>query len=132
MRLVLSARETREDSCQRCRDNGRVHVFEGACLKTKTDQCKREQLRAEASTLLAELPVYLRASFRLWQSCQTQLRTSFGGAIGLDYPAAFRVAGCIGVEVDEEVFEGLQAAESEQLAVWAEEDEAREKAREKR
>lgn len=54
---------------------------------------------------------------------QTQWRTGMGGATGLDYGAVLAylrdVARVRGRRL-REVFEGIQAAESEVLQVWAE------------
>jgi len=58
------------------------------------------------------------AALRLFDAVMSQWRTSFGGIVGLDYPAAFQVAPVIGVEVDGEVFSYLRVLEAEQLEAW--------------
>lgn len=54
---------------------------------------------------------------RLWLAVQTQWRTSFGGLVGLDYPAVFAVMAHTGVtDPTGEIFDGLQTMESAALA----------------
>jgi hypothetical protein len=43
-----------------------------------------------------------------WLRVQTQWRTSFGGLVGLDYPAVLAV---LRVDPDSEIFDGLQVME---------------------
>ncbi len=62
---------------------------------------------------------------RLMLACETQWRAGFGGAYGLDYPAAFRVAEILKIPVDAAVFRGLRALEREQLAIWQEDADRR-------
>lgn len=44
---------------------------------------------------------------------QTQLRTTMGGVIGLDYNAVWRVADVLGVEMTPEILRKLRAVESQ-------------------
>lgn len=53
---------------------------------------------------------------------RTQLRVSFGGAVGLDYNAVWLVAGAIGMEIDEWTLMMLQALEGDLLDEQAEEN----------
>lgn len=57
---------------------------------------------------------------RLMLACETQWRAGFGGAYGLDYNAAFTVAGLLGLTIDADLFRGLRALEHEQLKIWNE------------
>lgn len=59
-----------------------------------------------------------REALRLWGAIQSQWRIGMGGATGLDYVAAYRVAETIGVEIDDEVLPLLQVLEAEQLETW--------------
>ena len=52
----------------------------------------------------------------LWQAAATQWRTGPFGAIGLDYPAVFRVAKIIGVEMHPANLMRLQALERAELS----------------
>ena len=52
----------------------------------------------------------------LWLSVSTQWRTSFGGLVGLDYPAVFAVMSHNKVsDPDGEIFGGLQMMEGAAL-----------------
>ncbi len=42
---------------------------------------------------------------------QTQWRTSFGGLVGLDYPAVLAVLDRLKLDPDGEIFDGLQVME---------------------
>ena len=50
-------------------------------------------------------------AYRLFTSCLTQVRTSFGGVVGLDYNAVWLVSGALGVEMDEWMLNALQSLE---------------------
>ena len=51
---------------------------------------------------------------------RTQIRVSFGGAVGLDYGAVWLVAKVIGVEIDDWTLMMLQALEDDMLKEQAE------------
>jgi hypothetical protein len=53
--------------------------------------------------------------------CQTQWRTGFAGATGLDYNALFSVAGALGITVDAAILRGIGILESMTLQYWAKE-----------
>ena len=54
-------------------------------------------------------------AWELALACQTQLRTSFGGLVGLDYNAVFHVADVLGIEVTPGTLRKLRALERELL-----------------
>ena len=47
----------------------------------------------------------------LWRHVQTQIRTSFSGIVGLDYPAMMQVAAILGIELDAAMLHKIQALE---------------------
>lgn len=51
----------------------------------------------------------------LWTFCFTQWRAGGFGIIGLDYPAVFRVAEVLGIEVTEDLLIKLRYLEHKQL-----------------
>lgn len=51
----------------------------------------------------------------LWAAVQTQWRVGMAGAIGLDYPAVWLVAGTMGVEMHEANLGRIRALEREAL-----------------
>lgn len=62
------------------------------------------------------------AAFRVFRSMETQWRTGFHGATGLDYtalPAVMRFSGIVASE-EQTVFEGVRAMELEALSIFAE------------
>lgn len=59
--------------------------------------------------------------WRIWLASRTQMRFSFGGVAGLDYPAVLATAAVFGWEVTAYDLEGLQALEMDMLAQQAEE-----------
>nr|DAF12929.1 MAG TPA: protein of unknown function DUF1799 [Caudoviricetes sp.] len=47
----------------------------------------------------------------LWRHVQTQMRTSFSGIVGLDYPAMMQVAAILGIDLDAAMLHKIQALE---------------------
>lgn len=47
----------------------------------------------------------------MWLAAQTQWRASFGGLIGLDYPAVFQLAELYGIEMTPGMMSKVQALE---------------------
>ena len=60
-------------------------------------------------------------TWRIWCICRTQMRYSFGGVAGLDYPAAIQAAKIYGFRLDCYDMEGLRILEADMLAEQAEE-----------
>jgi len=60
-------------------------------------------------------------AWELWQAVQTQWRASGFGLIGLDYPAAFKVAETMGVKMTESVLDKLRQCEAVVLVAQSEE-----------
>lgn len=50
-------------------------------------------------------------TYQLWRYCNTQLLTSFGGVIGIDYNAVFKVAEVLCIEVTPAVLAKIRALE---------------------
>jgi hypothetical protein len=50
-------------------------------------------------------------AWSLWLAVQTQWRATFGGLLGLDYPAMFQMAEFMGVEMSPGVFAKIKALE---------------------
>lgn len=48
----------------------------------------------------------------LWRHVQTQLRTSIGGIVGVDYTAMHYVAEILGIEMDTAMLHKMQALEA--------------------
>ena len=64
---------------------------------------------------------------RLWLSVQTQWRTGFAGATGLDYNALFQVARAIKIRIDADTLRKIRDLESMMLTIWADESKKRKK-----
>ena len=62
------------------------------------------------------------AAWRVWCGVQTQWRTGMGGSTGLDYAGVRAYLKLQRVPEDEQlgIFEGVRAAETASLEVWAE------------
>jgi len=50
---------------------------------------------------------------------QTQWRTGFAGATGLDYNTLFRVAGAMKIRIDADALRKISELESMMLEIWA-------------
>jgi hypothetical protein len=71
----------------------------------------------------ADLPFTDKDLFQIWQiwcSTHTQLRTSFGGVVGLDYTAVLSIAKIFEWEITFYEMEGLQILELDMLKAQAE------------
>ena len=64
---------------------------------------------------------------RLWLACQTQWRTGFAGATGLDYNAMFQVAGALEINIDAVMLRKVGALEAITLEYWRVEREKKKK-----
>ena len=58
----------------------------------------------------------VEGAWNIFNYCQTQWRMGFGGPVGLDYTALFRVAEMLGLEVDARCLELIQVLEMDSLA----------------
>jgi hypothetical protein len=52
-------------------------------------------------------------AWELWCACSTQVRVTFGGAIGIDYNAMFQVARALGIEITPGMLKKVSAMEAE-------------------
>lgn len=68
-------------------------------------------------------------TWRIWSLCRTQMRYSFGGVAGLDYPAVIQTARLYGIRIDSYDMDGLRTLEADMLAEQAEEREREEQER---
>ena len=86
-----------------------------ACQDATGERCETCADAGNCAHAPVRLDSDLEEVWRLWRMSRTQLRVSFGGAIGLDYNAVWLVASAINVEMDEWVLKMLQALESDML-----------------
>ncbi len=105
------------DSCIECRAIGRQRFGADVCGRSGA-VCVREEAFLAADARLVSWEA--REALRLWNVVQSQWRIGMAGATGLDYPAVYRVAETIGVEIDDDVLSLLQALEAEQIESWGE------------
>ncbi len=49
--------------------------------------------------------------YRLWKFCNSQLLTSFGAVIGIDYNAMYKVAGTLCMEITPAILSKIRALE---------------------
>lgn len=61
-------------------------------------------------------------AYQLWQNSQTQWRTGGMGIVGLDYPAAFRIAKLLDIEISTCLFSKIKALERNALTKWSRKD----------
>ena len=59
------------------------------------------------------------SAIRLWLSVQTQWRTGFSGATGLDYNALFHVSRAIKIKIDADVLRKIRELEAMMLELWS-------------
>ena len=116
-RARRALRGEKGETCLECRAIGRQRFGADVCGRSGA-ACVREAAVREADARLVSWEA--REALRLWGAIQSQWRVGMGGATGLDYVAAYRVADTIGVELDDDVLPLLQVLEAEQLETWGE------------
>lgn len=77
-------------------------------------QYKRPRLEAENYTV-----------WRLWDAIRTQWRTSFGGAVGLDFIAVKAIADVLDIELTPNLLKKLAKLEAMNLDKWAKKSEVK-------
>ncbi len=107
--------------CSSCRVIGERRFKKPVCAKTG-GECAKEATLAP----IPDLPITRRAAnaLRLFVEANTQWRPSFGGLIGLDYPACRLVADSLHIDWDE-TFPLLRALEGARLRFMQEEEDKR-------
>lgn len=86
-----------------------------ACQNATGERCETCADAGNCAHAPVRLDADLEEVWRLWCMSRTQLRVSFGGAIGLDYNAVWLVSSAINVEMDEWILKMLQALENDLL-----------------
>jgi hypothetical protein len=100
--------------------------LEGACFESGTLVCKREAALAEATARLSSTEA--RDALAVFDASGSQWRVGMGGATGLDYNAAWLVAGALGIEIDSTVLRFIQVLEQEFLVTMDEEGKKKQQA----
>lgn len=92
-----------------------------ACLDMDGTSCGTCDCRGECRHAIERLPdADLEAAYGLFCACRTQLRTSFGGVVGLDYNAVWLVASTLGVTMDPWMLMAIQFLEDDLVSECAE------------
>ncbi|WMW64392.1 DUF1799 domain-containing protein [Nitratidesulfovibrio liaohensis] len=88
-----------------------------ACAACRRKFTERRQAApcAECSHRPPRLFLQSLPAWRLWMAVCTQWRTGFGGLVGLDYSAMYRVAETLNVQITPQVLEKIQLLELDTL-----------------
>lgn len=93
---------------------GGRHDYCQACRQTQEQAGKQRDCTSCEGRCPDIMPENLEA-WQLWLVVNTQWRTGFGGAAGLDYVAVFAVAEVYGLEVTPALFRKIKALEMYEL-----------------